>query len=145
MMFLTFKWLHLVAMVCWFAVLFYLPRLFVYHAQAQADKDEKGCERFVVMERKLYRAIGMPAMIATLIFGFAMVSLNAGGYFSSGWFHAKLLLIVLLIGYHHICGAMLKRFARGENQRSHVFFRWFNEVPVIFLLAVIFLAVFKPF
>ncbi|GLS27878.1 protoporphyrinogen oxidase HemJ [Marinibactrum halimedae] len=136
------KALHIVSMVSWFAVLFYLPRLFVYHANTE---DEAGKERFKIMEKKLYRGIGTPSIIATIIFGGWLVSASPSYYFSSGWFHAKLTLVVLLIGYHHMCGAMVKRFARDENTRSHVFYRWFNEVPVIFLLGIVILVVVKPF
>ncbi|HSX89371.1 MAG TPA: protoporphyrinogen oxidase HemJ [Pseudomonas sp.] len=136
------KALHIIAMVCWFAGLFYLPRLFVYHAMSE---DEISRERFCTMERKLYRGIMLPSMIATLAFGIWLISLNPGYYFSQGWMHAKLALVVLLIAYHHICGAQLKRFARGENQRGHVFYRWFNEAPVLALLAIVILVVVKPF
>lgn len=136
------KALHIIAMVCWFAGLFYLPRLFVYHAMSE---DEISRERFCTMERKLYRGIMLPSMIATLAFGIWLISLNPGYYFSQDWMHAKLALVVLLIAYHHICGAQLKRFARGENQRGHVFYRWFNEAPVLALLAIVILVVVKPF
>ena len=141
MLFLWIKALHIVSVVCWFAGLFYLPRLFVYHAQSQ---DSISQERFVIMERKLYRGIMLPAMIASLVFGIWLLSLTPG-FLSQGWMHAKLTLVVLLVGYHHMCGAQLKRFARGENKRSHVFYRWFNEVPVLVLLAVVILVVVKPF
>ncbi|QOF88241.1 MULTISPECIES: protoporphyrinogen oxidase HemJ [unclassified Pseudomonas] len=140
-MYLWIKALHIVAVVCWFAGLFYLPRLFVYHAMSE---DAASCERFQVMERKLYRGIMGPSMILTILLGAWMLYLTPG-WLSQGWLHAKLTLVVLLIGYHHACGAMLKRFARGENRRSHVFFRWFNEVPVLFLLAIVILVVVKPF
>jgi putative membrane protein len=94
----------------------------------------------------LYRGIMGPAMIATLVFGIWLLSLNASAYFTQGgWMHAKLTLVVLLIGYHHMCGAQVKRFARGENTRSHVFYRWFNEVPVLILLAIVILVVVRPF
>ncbi|MNE23502.1 hypothetical protein D3C80_1167580 [compost metagenome] len=142
MLYLWLKAFHIISIVCWFAGLFYLPRLFVYHAMSE---DTTSRERFVIMERKLYRGIMGPAMIATFVFGIWLLSLNPGGYFSQGWMHAKLTLIVLLTGYHHMCGAQVKRFARGENTRSHVFYRWFNEVPVVFLLAIVILAVVKPF
>jgi len=142
MLFLWLKALHIIAMVCWFAGLFYLPRLFVYHAMSE---DSISRERFCVMERKLYRGIMQPSMIATLGLGIGLISLNPGYYFSQGWMHAKLLLVLLLIGYHHICGAQLKRFAQGENQRSHVFYRWFNEAPVLVLLAIVILVVVRPF
>jgi len=141
MLYLWIKALHIVSIVCWFAGLFYLPRLFVYHASSE---DEVGKQRFMVMERKLYRGIMGPSMIATLVFGAWLVYLIPG-YLTQGWLHAKLTLVVLLIGYHHMCGAQVKRFARGENTRSHVFYRWFNEVPVLFLLAIVILVVVKPF
>lgn len=141
MLYLWIKALHIVSVVCWFAGLFYLPRLFVYHAQSD---DKISQERFVIMERKLYRGIMTPAIIATFIFGIWLLSL-APGFMSQGWMHAKLTLIVLLVGYHHMCGAHLKRFARGENKRSHTWFRWFNEVPVVILLAIVILVVVKPF
>ncbi|MDE3736353.1 protoporphyrinogen oxidase HemJ [Pseudomonas resinovorans] len=141
MLYLWLKALHIIAVVCWFAGLFYLPRLFVYHAQAE---DEPSRERFKVMERKLYRGIMGPSMIATLVLGIWMLYLNSG-WLSQGWLHAKLTLVVLLIGYHHACGSLLKRFARGENRRGHVFYRWFNEVPVLFLIAIVILVVLKPF
>ncbi|TLX63068.1 protoporphyrinogen oxidase HemJ [Stutzerimonas nosocomialis] len=142
MLYLWIKALHIVAIVCWFAGLFYLPRLFVYHA---ASDDAVSKERFIVMERKLYRGIMLPSMIATLVFGIALVSLNPALFSTGGWLHAKLTLVLLLIGYHHMCGAQLKRFARGENTRTHTFYRWFNEVPVFFLLAIVILVVVKPF
>lgn len=141
MLYLWIKALHIVSMVCWFAALFYLPRLFVYHAQSE---DSISRERFIVMERKLYRGIMGPSMIATLVFGGWLLYLNPG-WMQQGWMHAKLTLVVLLIGYHHMCGAQLKRFARGENKRSHTFYRWFNEVPVLFLLLIVILVVVKPF
>jgi putative membrane protein len=141
MLYLWIKALHIVSVVCWFAGLFYLPRLFVYHTQSE---DTISRERFAVMERKLYRGIMGPAMIATFIFGIWLIVLSPG-WMSQGWLHAKLALVVLLTGYHHVCGAQMKRFARGENTRSHVFFRWFNEIPVLILLAVVILVVVKPF
>ncbi len=141
MLYLWLKALHIIAIVCWFAGLFYLPRLFVYHATAE---DEASRERFKIMERKLYRGIMGPSMIATLVFGIWMLYLNPG-WLSQGWLHAKLTLVVLLIGYHHVCGGLLKRFARDENRRGHVFYRWFNEVPVLFLIAIVILVVVKPF
>jgi len=141
MLYLWIKAFHIVALVCWFAGLFYLPRLFVYHA---ASADSTSRERFCLMERKLYRGIMLPSMLATLILGLWLLHLNPA-WLKMGWLHAKLLLVVLLIGYHHVCGAQIKRFARGENRRSERFFRWFNEVPVLFLLAIVILVVVKPF
>ncbi len=142
MLYLWLKALHIVAIICWFAGLFYLPRLFVYHAMSE---DQLSRERFQTMERKLYRGIMMPSMIATLLFGIGMIAINPGLFATGGWLHAKLTLVVVLIGYHHLCGAQLKRFARDENNRSHVFYRWFNEFPVLLLLAIVILVVVKPF
>ncbi len=136
------KALHIIAMVCWFAGIFYLPRLFVYHA---ACDDEPGRERFKVMERKLYRGIATPSMIATVILGGWLVSFNVSGYFSQGWIHAKLVLVAVLIIYHLYCGRLVKVFRDDRNTRSHVFYRWFNELPVLVLVAVVILAVVKPF
>ena len=142
MFYLWLKAFHLISIVCWFAGLFYLPRLFVYHAMSD---DAPSRERFKIMERKLYRGIMLPSMVATLAFGIAMAALNPTLFTGGGWLHVKLALVLLLIGYHHMCGAQLKRFARDENVRWHVFYRWFNEVPVLFLLAIVILAVIKPF
>lgn len=142
MLYLWLKALHIVAIVCWFAGLFYLPRLFVYHAMSE---DQLSRERFQTMERKLYRGIMIPSMIATLLFGIGMIAMNPGLFATGGWLHAKLALVIVLIGYHHLCGAQLKRFARDENNRSHVFYRWFNEFPVLLLLAIVILVVVKPF
>lgn len=141
MLYLSVKALHIVAIVCWFAGLFYLPRLFVYHTMAG---DSVSRERFCTMERKLYRGIMGPAMIATLLLGLGLVWLNPS-WLAQGWLHAKLLLVVLLVGYHHLCGAQLKRFQRDQNTRSERFYRWFNEIPVLILLAIVFLVVLKPF
>lgn len=140
---LVVKTLHIWMVISWFAGLFYLPRIFVNLAMVPADSHAER-ERFCIMERKLYRGIMGPSMILTIVLGAWMLYLTPG-WLSQGWMHAKLTLVVLLIGYHHACGAMLKRFARGENGRSHVFYRWFNEVPVLFLLAIVILVVIKPF
>lgn len=141
MLYLWLKAFHLIALVCWFAGLFYLPRLFVYHAQSS---DTVSHERFCLMERKLYRGIMLPAMILTLVFGTGLLVINPS-WLTQGWMHTKLALVVVLIGYHHVCGAMRKRFERGENKRSHVFYRWFNEVPVLVLIAIVILVVVKPY
>lgn len=136
------KAFHIIAMVCWFAGLFYLPRLFVYHA---ACEDQPGRDRFKIMERKLYRGITTPAMIATIGFGIWLISYNPSGYLSQGWLHAKLALVLLLIGYHFYCGRLVRVFNDDRNQRTHVFYRWFNELPVLILIAVVVLASVKPF
>tara|TARA_R110002074_G_scaffold5503_4_gene27129 strand:- start:1466 stop:1888 length:423 start_codon:yes stop_codon:yes gene_type:complete len=139
---LWLKAFHIIAVICWFAALFYLPRLFVYHAQSS---DVTSIERFKIMERKLFRGIGTPSMIATLILGGWLVSYNLEGYLQSAWFHAKLTLVLILMAYHIYCGKLLKTFAQDENTRSHVFYRWFNEFPVLLLIAIVILVVVKPF
>jgi len=138
------KAFHLIFMVTWFAGLFYLPRLFVYHAVIEPE-DQSGHERMKVMERKLLAIMNIGAAL-TLIFGIWMLIDYAWVMFSSdGWLHAKLLLIVILLGYHHACARIVKKFRTDLNQRSHVFYRWFNEFPVLILFAVVLLATLKPF
>ncbi|PPD43148.1 MAG: TIGR00701 family protein [Methylobacter sp.] len=140
---LWLKALHLIFMVTWFAGLFYLPRLFVYHAMSD---DAISNERFKVMERKLYFGIMTPGMVATWVFGVWMLADYAwAAYASSGWLHAKLTLLVLLVVYHGYCGVWLLAFKHDRNRHSHVFYRWMNEVPVLFLLGIVILAVVKPF
>ncbi|MDX1593267.1 MAG: protoporphyrinogen oxidase HemJ [Gammaproteobacteria bacterium] len=134
---------HLIFMVTWFAGLFYLPRLFVYHAQCE---DEAGNARFKVMERKLYYGITTPGMVLTLGFGvWMLVAYGWQVYGQSGWLHVKLALIAGLVVYHFVCGRHLKAFRDDRNRRSHVYYRWFNEVPVLFLVAIVLLATVKPF
>jgi putative membrane protein len=134
---LWIKSLHLVFMVTWFAGLFYLPRLFVYHATAD---DRPSIERFKVMERKLFWGIMTPGAVLTVAFG---VWLWLGSF--GGWFHAKLALVAILAGYHLWCWRLMKTFAAERNTKSHVWFRWFNEFPVLILFATVFLVVLKPF
>jgi putative membrane protein len=130
-------------MVTWFAGLFYLPRLFVYHAMSS---DVVSIERFKIMERKLYFGIMTPGMVLTLLFGVWMLLDYAWeSYGSSGWLHLKLTLIVLLVAYHALCGKWLLDFKHDRNVHSHLYFRWMNEVPVIFLFAIVLLATLKPF
>ena len=138
---LWLKAFHIIAVICWFAGIFYLPRLFVYHAMAteQATRDH-----LKIMERKLYRFIS-PFMGFTLIFGIAMIVANPEYYLHAHWLHAKLALVALLIVYHFYCGRLVRKFANDDNLRSHVFYRWFNELPVLVLFAVVILAVVKPF
>jgi putative membrane protein len=135
------KSLHLIFMVTWFAGLFYLPRLFVYHAMSE---DRASIERFKVMERKLYWGIMTPGGVLTVAFGLWLWLGWFKGVFG-GWFHAKLALVVLLAGYHLWCGMLLRDFAAERNTKGHAWFRWFNEVPVVVLIATVFLVVFKPF
>ncbi len=136
---LLVKALHLVFMVTWFAGLFYLPRLFVYHAQAS---DPVSLERFKLMERKLFWGIATPGGVLTLAFGLWMWL----GWFpgAGSWLHAKLALVGLLVAYHVWCGKLMMDFRRERNTRSHVWLRWFNEFPVVVLIAVVLLAVYKP-
>jgi putative membrane protein len=139
-MFEIAKSLHLIFLISWFAMLFYLPRLFVYHAMTE---DDGGRERFKVMERKLYRVIGTPAMVATLVFGLWTAYFGWSYYSISLWFWMKITLVVGLIGYHHMCGAYVKKFAADKPVPSHRFFRVFNEVPVLVLIVIVFLVVLK--
>ena len=132
---------HIIAVICWFAALFYLPRLFVYHAMSE---DEISIERFKVMQRKLYRGIANPSMIATIIFGLWLVTL-VPAYLNEIWFQLKAGLVLLLVGYHHMCLSHMKRLAEDRNDKTHVYFRVFNEVPVLFLVGIVILVVVKPF
>jgi putative membrane protein len=133
------KSLHIIFMVTWFAGLFYLPRLFVYHALSD---DSVSRERFKVMERKLYYGIMAPGAVLTIVFG---LWLWLGYGFSGGWLHAKLALVAVLVAYHLWCGKLLVDFKHDRNAKSHVWFRWFNEFPVLILFAVVILVVVKPF
>jgi len=136
------KAFHLIFMVTWFSGLFYLPRLFVYHAMSD---DEISNARFKTMERKLFYGIMAPGAILTLVFGFWLLSYNFTGYFNSTWFTLKLALVSLLIVYHLYLGKLLLDFKYNQNKHGHVFYRWLNEVPVLFLVGIILLAVLKPF
>jgi protoporphyrinogen IX oxidase len=136
---LWIKALHISFMVTWFGGLFYLPRLFVYHAMAS---DATSIERFKIMERKLYFGIMTPGAILTIVFG---LWLWLGYGITGGWMHAKLFLVLILVIYHLYCGKLLKDFKLDRNHNSHVFYRWFNEFPVLLLFAVIILVVVKPF
>ena len=137
-MYLWIKAFHIVFVASWFAGLFYLPRIFVNLAQ---ETNPATRERLLGMGRLLYRFTSM-LMVPALLLG---VWLWLGYGIKGGWLHAKLALVVVVIGYHHMCGAMLKRFERGENQRSHTWYRYFNEFPVLLLLAIVILVVVKPF
>lgn len=141
MLYLWLKAFHIIAVITWFAALFYLPRLFVYHAMAE---DSISRERFKIMERKLYRGIMTPSSVVAVVLGIAMLVVNPA-WLSMGWMHAKLFLVVLLLGYHHACGRLLKRFAADDNRHSHKWYRWFNEAPVLVLVGIVLLVVLKPF
>jgi len=136
---LWFKALHLIFMVTWFAGLFYLPRLFVYHAMSD---DQTSNERFKIMERKLYYGIMTPGMVLTVLFGIGI--LMNGHYLDQLWIHIKLALVAILVIYHIHCGKLLADFKHDRNTHSHVYYRWYNEFPVLLLIPIIFLAVFRP-
>jgi len=136
---LTVKSLHIIFMVTWFAGLFYLPRLFVYHAMTT---DRESSERFKVMERKLFFGIMTPGAVLTIAFG---MWLWLGWDFVGGWLYAKLLLVAALVVYHIWCGKLLLDFRHDRNRHVHVWYRWFNELPVLLLFAIVFLVVLKPF
>lgn len=135
---LWIKAAHIVAAVAWFAGLLYLPRLFVYHASAT---DAVGVERFKVMEHKLYYGIMTPAAVLTVLFG---LWLWLGYGISGAWLHAKLAAVVVLVAYHGYCGKLLRDFQHDRNRHGHVYYRWFNEVPALLLIAIVVLAVVKP-
>ena len=141
-MYLWIKALHIVFIASWFAGLFYLPRIYVNLAQ---ESNPAVVERLLGMGRRLYRFTTI-LMVPALLLGLWLLWLlwqNSGGM--GGWLHAKLALVILVIGYHHACGSLLKKFERGVNTRSHKWFRVFNEVPVLLLLAIVILVVVKPF
>ena len=135
---LWIKSLHIIFVVTWFAGVFYLPRLFVYHAMST---DVIGIERFKVMERKLFYGIMTPSAVLTVLFG---LWLWLGYGISGGWLHAKLVLVAVLIAYHLYCGKLLAEFKYDRNRHGHVYYRWFNEIPVMILFAVVILVVVKP-
>ena len=140
---LWLKALHLIFMVTWFAGLFYLPRLFVYHAMSE---DSASIERFKIMERKLFYGITTPGGIFTLLFGFwTLTTVGWSVYSGSYWMHIKLVCIFFLILYHLWCGKLMLDFKHGRNTRSHIWYRWFNEVPVVMLVVIIIMVVVKPF
>jgi putative membrane protein len=141
---LLVKTLHIVFMVTWFAGLFYLPRLYVYHAEAEAEAAGRiGIERFKIMERKLYFGITTPGAVLTIVFG-SWLWLGYG--IAGGWLHAKLALVAVLVAYHVYLGRLLLAFRDDRNRHGHVFYRWLNEIPALpILVAVVYLVVAKPF
>lgn len=138
---LWIKAFHIVFVITWFAGLFYLPRLFVYHAMST---DEASQERFKIMERKLFRGIMTPSAVLALLSGIAILH-YVPGYLHTGWMALKLAFVGLLVFYHVWCGVILKTFKEDMNTRSHVWYRWFNEAPVLALVAIVVLVVVKPF
>jgi putative membrane protein len=139
---LWIKALHIVFVTSWFAGLFYLPRLFVNLADVN---DVATTERLLMMARKLYRFSSILMAFALALGLWLWLGYGIGKGPGNGWLHAKLAFVVLAIGYHHACGSLLKKFEAGVNKRSHVYYRWFNEVPVVLLLAIVILVIVKPF
>jgi putative membrane protein len=139
---LWIKSLHIVFIASWFAGLFYLPRILVNLAQ---ETDTAATKRLLMMARKLYRFMSILSLPAIVFGAWLWLGYGIGKGPGNGWLHAKLFLVVLVIGYHHACGSLLKKFENGVNTRSHTWFRWFNEVPVLLLLAIVILVVVKPF
>lgn len=138
---LWIKAFHIIAVVCWFSGIFYLPRLFVNHAMAE---DQVTKDRLGMMEHKLYRFMSM-FVVMTYVFGFWLASYNWEYYSTAVWFHCKLALVVLLTIYHLACGKHIRQLQQGISKHSHVYFRWFNELPVMVLFSVVILVVVKPF
>jgi putative membrane protein len=136
------KAFHVIFMVTWFAGLFYLPRLFVYHAMSH---DAISRERFVIMERKLLWGIMTPGATITILLGLWMLVAGRSVYLSAGWVHVKLAIVALLLLYHLWCGKLVRDFKYGRATHSHVWYRWFNEVPVLFLVTIVTLTIVKPF
>ncbi len=141
-----YEWLraaHMISVIAWMAGLLYLPRLFVYHAEA--TKGSELSETFKIMERRLYKYIMNPAMIASWIFGAAILLSNWEYYKGEGWMHGKLTLVILLTGAHHVLGKYVKVFAKDENTKSTKFFRILNEVPTVLMILIVIFAVIEPF
>ena len=138
---LYIKSFHIIFMVAWFAGLFYMPRLFVYHAMAE---DKISLDRFKIMERKLYFGIMTPCMVITIVLGmWLLAGYNIGA--GQGWMHAKLALVLVLIAQHFYLGKLMMDFRQERNKRSHVFYRWLNEIPTLpALIAIVILVVVKP-
>lgn len=141
---LWIKSLHIVFVASWFAGLFYLPRIFVNLAMVPLQSVAER-ERLLLMARKLLRFTTILAVPAVGLGLWLWLGYGIGRGPGNGWLHAKLFVVVLALGYHHACGVMLKKLARGDNRRSHIWYRWFNEVPILLLLAAVILVVVKPF
>lgn len=144
---LWIKALHVIFMVTWFAGLFYLPRLFVYQAQAQYQADATDTslqEHLMIWQRKLLAIMNIGALL-TLVFGLILLLGWLPSLVKLPWMQVKLLLVVVLLGYHFWCVRIMKTFRAGNNTRSHVWYRWFNEVPVIFLFGIVIMVIVRPF
>ena len=140
-LYLLFKSLHLIAVISWMAGLLYLPRIFVYHVEANHESQR---EIFKVMERKLYNLIMMPAMLLSWIFGLLLIHTLGFSVFSELWMQIKVIAVVILTFYHFSLGKFLSHFANDSNQKTSKFFRFYNEIPTILLIVVIFVVIFKP-
>ena len=141
MFYLWLKALHVVAVIAWMAATLYLPRLFVYHCDA--PKGSIQSETFKIMEGRLYRAILVPAMAVTWVLGLILVW--QGGWYASGWLHAKVLLVLVLSGVHGFLSRMVKDFAADRNTRPAKFYRLMNEVPTVLMIGIVILVIVKPF
>jgi len=141
-MYLWLKAFHIIFVVTWFAGLFYMPRLFVYHT---TTTDLEGRERFKTMQRKLYKVIMNPSMILTLVFGIWLLIESWQAYSTQVWIWVKVTLVIVLVGYHHYCLRIMKAFAEDRQLHSEKFLRIFNELPALVLIAAVILVVVKPF
>lgn len=139
---LWFKAFHIIFMVTWFAGIFYLPRLFVYHSECS---DEISLTRFKIMERRLFWGIMTPGAILTTIFGFDLLGRNLSFYMQAPWMHAKLGLVALLWIYHIYCGFLMRDFKHDKNTHSRKFYAWLNELPALILFGVVILVIVRPF
>ncbi|AEQ53317.1 protoporphyrinogen oxidase HemJ [Pelagibacterium halotolerans] len=137
------KALHVISVIAWMAGMLYLPRLFVYHADAEIGSVQS--ETFKIMERRLFRAITTPAMIATWVFGLWMIHLYGLGLFAMGWIWVKLAFVIALSGFHGFLGRTLKAFAKDENKRDAKFYRAINEVPTLIMIVIVIMVIVKPF
>jgi protoporphyrinogen IX oxidase len=145
MAYLWYKAFHLVGIVSWFAGMFYLPRLFVYHAEAYEQPEPARSiltQQYQIMEKRLYSIIMTPAMLLTIAMAIGLVSTEPE-ILQQPWLHIKLLCVAILLGYHHLCGRIMKKFAANECKMTGQQFRWFNEFPTVFFVIVVMLAVFK--
>jgi putative membrane protein len=140
-LYLWLKAAHVIAVIAWMAGMLYLPRLFVYHCEAEPGS--KQSETFKVMERRLLNAIINPAMVLTWALGLWLAW--AGGFLASGWFHAKLLLVLILSGVHGLLSRAVRDFAADQNRRSQKFYRIINEIPAVLMIGIVILVIVKPF
>ena len=138
---LWIKAFHIIFVICWFAGIFYLPRLFVNAAIAEHEQTR---HQLIIMQRKLYRFMSGLAVLA-VVFGLIALSINWSYFMSQAWMHAKLALVLLLIIYHFACGHFVRKFENNEEDHNHIFFRYFNEAPVLILFVIVILVVVRPF